>query len=158
MRTIKRSKDWILEYSKFWRSESWREPIKEDWGEARDVGGRTDKSTSISQVEKCSRRREWSYFVSPPPFSVPHLWNMEVPRRGVKLELQLLAYTRATATRHPSPICNLHHSSCQCQILNPQSKVRDQTHVLMDTSWVHYCCATMGTLVIFYWSNMKSKT
>ena len=28
----------------------------------------------------------------------PHLWHMEVPRLGVKLELRLLACTTATAT------------------------------------------------------------
>ena len=38
-----------------------------------------------------------------------HLWHMEVPRPGVKSELQLLAYT--TATQDLSHICNLHHSS-----------------------------------------------
>ena len=60
---------------------------------------------------------------------------MEIPRLGVKLELQLLAYATATATRDPSHICNLHHSSWQRQILNPLSKARDQAQVLMDTSW-----------------------
>ena len=59
---------------------------------------------------------------------------MEVPRIGVKLELQLLPYTTVTATLDLSHICNLHHSSGQCQILNPVSEVRDQTCVLMDTS------------------------
>ena len=38
-----------------------------------------------------------------------HLWHMEVPRPGVKSELQLSAYT--TATQDPSHICELHHSS-----------------------------------------------
>ena len=52
---------------------------------------------------------------------------MEVPRLGVKLELQLPAYTTATAT--PDPL----------------SEDRDQTHILMVTSQVHYCWATMGT-------------
>ena len=33
-------------------------------------------------------------------------------------------------------ICNLHRSSGQSQILNPLSKARDQTCVLMATSWV----------------------
>ena len=33
----------------------------------------------------------------------------------------------------------------QCQILNPLREARDQTHVLMDTRWVHYCWATIGT-------------
>ena len=31
-------------------------------------------------------------------FLGPHLWHMEVPRLGVKLELQLPAYTTATAS------------------------------------------------------------
>ena len=45
----------------------------------------------------------------------------------------------------PSHMCNLHHSSQQCQILNPLSRARDQTCLLMDTIWFHYCWATMGT-------------
>jgi len=57
---------------------------------------------------------------------------MEVPRLGVKSGLHLLAYT--TATPVPSHVCNLHHSSWQCWILNPQSEARDGTHILMDTS------------------------
>ena len=55
------------------------------------------------------------------------------------------AYATATATRDPSRICDLHHSSWQCQILNLLRDARDQTWILMDTSWVHYCWATMGT-------------
>ena len=39
-----------------------------------------------------------------------HLRHMEVPRLGVKPELQLLAYTTATAMRDPSRSCDLHHS------------------------------------------------
>ena len=37
----------------------------------------------------------------------------EVPRPGVESELQLPAYTTATAMLDPSHICNLHHSSWQ---------------------------------------------
>ena len=48
----------------------------------------------------------------------PHLQEMEVPRLGVKLEQQPLAYTTATATTDPSHICDLLCSSRQCQILN----------------------------------------
>ena len=59
---------------------------------------------------------------------------MEVPRLGVKLELQLPAYTTATATQNPSCICKLYLQ--QWWILNPPSKARDQTHLLMDTKWV----------------------
>ena len=32
----------------------------------------------------------------------PHSWHMEVPRLGVKSEVQLLAYTTNTATQDPS--------------------------------------------------------
>ena len=80
----------------------------------------------------------------------PHLWDMEVPRLGVELELQLLAYTTATAMRDPSRICDLHLSSWQCWIFNPLSRARDRTCILMDTSWVCFCCATMGTPCIIF--------
>ena len=38
-------------------------------------------------------------------FLGPHLWHMEVPRLGLESELQLPAYTTATATRDLSHIC-----------------------------------------------------
>uniref|UniRef100_A0A4X1T6U6 4-aminobutyrate--2-oxoglutarate transaminase n=1 Tax=Sus scrofa TaxID=9823 RepID=A0A4X1T6U6_PIG len=57
---------------------------------------------------------------------------MEVPRPGVQSELQLLACTTASATQNPSCICNLHHSSRPCGILNPQSEARGRTHILVD--------------------------
>ena len=50
-----------------------------------------------------------------------HLQNTEVPRRGVESELQPPAYTTATATPDPSHVCDLHLSSWQRWILNPQS-------------------------------------
>ena len=50
---------------------------------------------------------------------------MEVPRLGVQSELQPLAYTRATAMRDPNHVCDLHHSSQQCGILNLLSKARE---------------------------------
>ena len=58
---------------------------------------------------------------------------MEVPRLGVKSELQLPAYARATAMLDLSQVCGLHHSSWQRWILNPLSTARDQTCILMDT-------------------------
>ena len=62
---------------------------------------------------------------------------MEVPRLEVKSELQLLTY--ATAKQDLILICDLRHSSWQCQILNPLSEARFQIIVLMDTVRVHYC-------------------
>ena len=50
-------------------------------------------------------------------------WHMEVPRLGVELDLSC----------RPMP------EPQQCQILNPLSEARDRTHVLTDTSGVHYC-------------------
>ena len=67
-----------------------------------------------------------------------HLQIMEVPRLGVESKLQPMVYTTATATATPdlSRICDLHHSSRQCWILNPLSKARDQTRILMVSSQV----------------------
>ena len=44
-----------------------------------------------------------------------HLQHMEVPRLGIKSELQPLACATATAMPDPSHVCSLHHSSQQCQ-------------------------------------------
>ena len=71
------------------------------------------------------------------------LWHMEVLQLGVESQLQLPAY--ATATPDLSLALDLHHSSWQCQILNPMSEARDRTCILMDTNWVHYHWATTGT-------------
>lgn len=61
---------------------------------------------------------------------------MEVSRLGVKSERQLQAHTTATAIQDPSLICDLHHSSWQLWILNPLSKTKDGTCILMDTGRV----------------------
>ena len=71
------------------------------------------------------------------PFLGPLPWHMEVPRLGVESELQLPDYTTATATQDPSRVCDVHHSSRQCWILNPMIKARDQTRNLMVPSQIH---------------------
>ena len=57
-------------------------------------------------------------------FLGPHLRHMEVPNLGVKSELELPAYTTATATRDTSHIHDLRHSSWQCWIPDPLSEAR----------------------------------
>lgn len=66
-------------------------------------------------------------------FSGPHLWHVHVPGIGVASEPQLQVYTTVPATQDPSHICHLHHSSWQCQFLNPLSEARGGTHILTDT-------------------------
>ena len=46
--------------------------------------------------------------------------------------------------------CGLCRSLCQCPIPSLLSRVRDQTCIFMDTSWVHYHWATMGSLYFFF--------
>ena len=74
-------------------------------------------------------------------FLGPHPQHVEVPGLGVKSELELPVYTRTTATQDLSCVCDLYHS----QILNPLSEARNQTHVLMDPSLVHYQWTTTAT-------------
>ena len=74
---------------------------------------------------------------------------MEVPRPGVRWELQLPAYATATATRDPSHVCDLHHSSQQPQILNPLCEARDQTCKLMVPSGIRFCCSMMGMPITY---------
>ena len=76
-------------------------------------------------------------------FLGPYPWHVEVPRLGVKLELQLPAYT--TAAQDPSRVCLLHHSSRQRWIPDPLSETRDRTCIFTDTSQICFCYTTTGT-------------
>ena len=58
-------------------------------------------------------------------FLGPHQQHMEVPRLGVRSELQLLPSATAIAAWDPSHVCNLHHSSRQCRIPDTLSEARD---------------------------------
>ena len=60
-----------------------------------------------------------------------HLQHMEVPRLGIQVELQLLAYTTDMVMHH------VLHSSQQWQILNTLSEPKNWTHILLDASCVH---------------------
>ena len=84
----------------------------------------------------------WFFFFS---FLGLNLQHMQVARLGVEWELQLPCYATATEMWDPSHICNLHHSSRQHQTPDPLSKARGRTHILMDTSWIRFHWATMGS-------------
>ena len=101
----------------------------------------------------------WGFFVLF-CFLGPHPQHIEVPRLGVEAELYMLAYTTAIAMLDPSHICKLHHSSWQCQILNPPSQARDWTCILMDVNQIHFCWATTGTpssLILNYYFSLIFK-
>ena len=67
-------------------------------------------------------------------FGYSHAYSTwKVLGSGPKAELQLPAYTTATATPDPSCTCDVCHSLWQHQVLNPLSKARDQTYIFMDT-------------------------
>ena len=72
-----------------------------------------------------------------------HPGHMEVPRLVVPSELHLPAYT--TATSDPSRVCGLHHSSWQCQILNPLSEAMNRTRILTVPIQIPFRCATTRT-------------
>ena len=77
---------------------------------------------------------------------------------------QARGWIRATAASLPaviatsdlSCICNPHHSSRQCQILNPVNKARDLTQVLMHASRICYNWAMMRTPLFFIFGHAHS--
>ena len=75
-------------------------------------------------------------------FRVTPVAYVSSPARG-QVEAVAAGLPTATAMWDLSCVFDLHHSSWQHQITNPLSKARDQTHILTDTSQIHFCCATM---------------
>ena len=74
-----------------------------------------------------------------------HTRHTDVRMLGGQLELQLPAYTTATATPDLSCVCDLHHSSRQGRILNPLREARNRTRNLVVPNRIHFRCATTGT-------------
>ena len=92
-------------------------------------------------------------------FLGPHLRHMEVPRLGIELEMQLPAHATTMAMPDLNRICKLGHSLQPHWILNPLSEDRDWTCILMDTSQVCFCWATIGTphvvCQILHWESKR---
>jgi len=68
---------------------------------------------------------------------------MDVPRLGVQSKLHLSAYTTATAMPDPSCVFDLHHRLWELRILNPLSKARDQTLILMGSFLLSHNCNSL---------------
>ena len=106
-----------------------------------------------------------------------HPQHMEVPRLQVESEIQLLTYTRATATCDLSHICDLHHSSqccsgttitriylVKCGFVGPtpsKVKVPGSHPIKSEGSWVppHQKCRFLGPtpLSIDSWAPSNQK-
>ena len=78
----------------------------------------------------------------------------QVPRLGVELKLQPLAYTTSTAMPDPSHVCDVHHSSWQHQILKPLSEAGDRSRNLMDPSWVCQLLSPEGNSLYFKYMSL----
>ena len=70
---------------------------------------------------------------------------MEVPRQGVKSELQLLAYTKPPQHGIWAAFVTYTTAPSNNRIPNPLSEARDGTRIPMDTSLICFHCATTGT-------------
>ena len=83
---------------------------------------------------------------------------MEVPRLGEELELELLAYTTATATSNPSHICKLHHSSWQWRSLTHWARPEIKPKSSWILVWSLTRWATTGTpILVCYETNFALK-
>ena len=94
------------------------------------MGGRG--GSAKREGERESKNLNQTFF----SFLGPYLWHMELPRRRVDSEPELLAYATTTAMPDLSRICNLSCSVGQHQILNPLREARERTSIFMDIGQV----------------------
>ena len=80
----------------------------------------------------CFRSSFLSVFFFSLVFLRPPLWHMEAPRLGVELELQLPAYTPATATPNLSYVCDLHNTHSNAGSLTCYAR----PGIEPETSWI----------------------
>ena len=85
-------------------------------------------------LEKCLR--SFAYFF----FFLLSFWGATPPAYG--------SFTPAGPIGDaPAGLC---HSNTD-RIPNPMTEAMDWTYILMDTSWIHFCCTTMGIpLCLFF--------
>ena len=86
----------------------------------------------------------------------PHRQHMEVPGLGVKWELQLTAYTTATATWDLSCICDLHFSLLQHWIFNSLSPgIKSTSSGILVGFFTHWSTQELTLIFfigsIFFW-------
>ena len=87
------------------------------------------------------------YFLVFCPFrAAPTAYGGSLARGRIRTAATSLCQSHSNA-RSPdlSWVCNLHHSSWQCRILNPLSEARDQTRNLMVPSRICFHRTMMGT-------------
>ena len=95
---------------------------------------------SVSKFHKSSIQAFFFFFFW---FLELHLQHMEASRLGQGANQS--CSSQPTPTRDLNRICDLYHSSWQCQILNLLSKTRDRTCNLIVPSQIHFPGTMMGT-------------
>ena len=77
--------------------------------------------------------------------AIPAAYESSQAKGRVRAKAAVLHHNHSNVgSKLLSATCTTVHSQ-QHWILNPLSKTRDWTLILMDTGWVHYHWATMGT-------------
>ena len=81
--------------------------------------------------------------------------NVQIKKHSALIKEILFFFLRAapvaygssqTRGRIGAAAPGLHQQPQQHRIWDPMSKAKDQTHILVDTSQIRFCCATIGTL------------
>ena len=88
-------------------------------------------------------------------FSLAHLWQVEVSGPGVEQELQLQAYTIATAMQELSCMWNLRRSLQQCRIFQHWAEPGIEPTSSGRKHWSLTLWATMGTPQLFFSLNSQ---
>ena len=77
--------------------------------------------------------------------AAPAAYGSSQARNQIGAAAASLHHSHSNAGWDLSHVCDLHHSSRQRRIPISLSGARYQTYILMDTSWICFSCATMGS-------------